>query len=201
VTVNLRQRGKTFKDGKGQVALSANRVPRTVRKGISMKRIATLTVAAAFLVTSAMAASAQDLAAQIVGVWKFVSNSNKETATGKIMKPYGEKPNGYIVYTKGGRVIFSLVAGEGRPKPGASGATDAERATLFRSLATGSGTYKVEGDAIIVTYDSSWHEVWTGTTQKRNIAISGNKLTQTSAPTKNADGQEIIFENVLEKVE
>ena len=98
-------------------------------------------------------------------------------------------------------MIFTLVAGEGRPKPGTSGATDAERATLFRSLAAGSGTYKVEGNAVIVAYDSSWHELWTGTTQKRNIAISGNKMTLTSVPTKNADGQDTIFENVLEKVE
>jgi hypothetical protein len=166
-----------------------------------MKRIAILAAATAFLVTSTTAARAQDLAAQIVGVWKIVSNYSKETATGKILKPYGEKPNGYIVYTKGGRVIFTLVAGEGRPKPGTSGATDAERATLFRSLAAGSGTYKVEGNAVIVAYDSSWHELWTGTTQKRNIAISGNKMTLTSVPTKNADGQDTIFENVLEKVE
>lgn len=166
-----------------------------------MKRTALLAVATAFLVASTTAARAQDLATQIVGVWKFVSNHNKETATGKILKPYGEKPTGYIIYTKGGRVVFSLVAGEGRPKLGASGATDAERAALFSTLAAGSGTYKVEGNAVIVSYDSSWHELWTGTTQKRNIAISGNKLTLTSAPTKNAAGQEIIFVNVLEKVE
>ena len=71
-----------------------------------------------------------------------------------------------------------------------------------RELALESAIAKLDrSDAIIVTYDSSWHELWTGTTQKRNIAISGNKLTLTSAPTKNADGQEIIFENVLEKVE
>ena len=50
---------------------------------------------------SACPAQSQDLASQIVGVWKYVSVNNKEVATGKMTYPLGEKPNGYIVYTKG----------------------------------------------------------------------------------------------------
>jgi hypothetical protein len=72
---------------------------------------------------------------------------------------------------------------------------------LFNTLSAGSGTYKIEGNTGMVTYDSSWHQLWTGTTQKRTYAISGNKLTITSAPTKLADGKEVIFEVVLERVE
>jgi hypothetical protein len=157
-------------------------------------------MSAALGFASACPAQSEDLASQIVGVWKIVSNHNKEVATGKISYPIGEKPNGYIVYTKGGRTIFALV-GDNRPQPAASGATDAERVSLFNTLAAGSGTYKIEGNTATVTYDSSWHQLWTGTTQKRTIAISGNKLTVTSAPTKNAAGQEVIFEVVYERVE
>jgi hypothetical protein len=92
---------------------------------------------------SACPAQAQDLASQIVGVWKYVSVNNKEVATGKMTYPLGEKPNGYIVYTKGGRVIFTVV-GDKRPQPAGSGATDAERVGLFNTLSAGSGTYKIE---------------------------------------------------------
>lgn len=153
-----------------------------------------------FVLPLAQPSTAQDLTSQIVGVWKFVSNTNKELATGKVNQPFGEKPMGYIVYTKGGRIIFSLV-GDSRQKPAGASATDAERINLFNTLATGSGTYKVDGDTLIVTYDSSWHQIWTGTTQKRKISISGNKLTITSDPAKNMAGQEIVFENVMERVE
>ena len=72
---------------------------------------------------------------------------------------------------------------------------------MFNTLSAGSGTYKIEGNTGMVTYDSSWHQLWTGTTQKRTYAISGNKLTITSAPTKLADGNEVTFEVVLERVE
>ena len=161
--------------------------------------LAVMTATLAF--ASACPAQSQDLAPQIVGVWKYVSLNNKEVATGTMTYPLGEKPNGYIVYTKSGRVIFTVV-GDKRPQPaGPGGATDAERVSLFNTLSAGSGTYKIEGNTGMVTYDSSWHQLWTGTTQKRTYAISGNKLTITSAPTKLADGKEVIFEVVLERVE
>jgi hypothetical protein len=159
--------------------------------------LAVMTAALGF--ASACPAQSQDLASQIVGVWKYVSVNNKEVATGKMAYPLGEKPIGYIVYTKGGRVIFTVV-GDKRPQPAGS-ATDAERVSLFNTLSAGSGTYKIEGNTGMVTYDSSWHQLWTGTTQKRTYAISGNKLTITSAPTKLADGNEVTFEVVLERVE
>jgi len=166
---------------------------------VKLLLLAVMTAALGF--ASACPAQSQDhLASQIVGVWKYVSLNNKEVATGKMTYPLGEKLNGYIVYTKGGRVIFTVV-GDKRPQPAGSGATDAERVSLFNTLSAGSGTYKIEGNTGMVTYDSSWHQLWTGTTQKRTYAISANKLTITSAPTKLADGKEVIFEGVLERVE
>jgi Lipocalin-like domain len=164
-----------------------------------MKRFVTLAAATALSTTFPISVSADDLATQIVGVWKIQSNYNKELATGKMNYPLGEKPAGYVVYTKGGRLIFALVAGD-RAKPAAS-ATDAERVALYNTLASGSGSYKVEGDTLTVTYDTSWLQTWTGTTQKRKIAISGNRLTVTSEPTKLSDGKEVVFENVLERAE
>jgi hypothetical protein len=57
---------------------------------------------------SACPAQSQDLAPQIVGVWKYVSLNNKEVATGKMTYPLGEKPNGYIVYTKADELFLPL---------------------------------------------------------------------------------------------
>ena len=133
-------------------------------------------------------------------MWKVISNSNKELATGKVNYPLGQNPAGYVVYTKGGHIIFSLIAGD-RAKPAGASATDAERVALYNTLAAGSGTYKVDGNTLTVTYDTSWLQTWTGTTQKRKIAFSGNKLTVTSEPTKLSEGQEVVFEVVYERTE
>lgn len=165
-----------------------------------MKRTLISTVALTFLLTLAYAAAAQDLASSIVGVWKYDSLSNKNVATGKMTYPFGEKPTGHIVYTKGGHTVFAL-AGDNRKAPAVASTTDAERINLFNTMAGASGTYKVEGNTLIVTYGASWNQTWTGTTQKRQIEIVGNKLTVTSAPTKNLDGQDIIFEVTYERVE
>src|SRR5580704_4555998 len=119
--------------------------------GFPMKRMSTFSAAAAFFMISSFSVSAEDLASQIVGVWKVVSNNNKEVATGKVNYPFGEKPAGYVVYTKGGHLIFSIVAGD-RANPASASATDAERVALFNTLAAGSGTYKVDGNMLTVTY-------------------------------------------------
>jgi hypothetical protein len=167
---------------------------------ISMKRVKTLFAAATLFLASTVAVRAEDPAAQIIGVWKLISNSNKELATGKVNYPLGQNPVGHIVYSKGGHIIFSLAAGD-RAKPAGASATDAERVALYNTLAAGSGSYKVDGNTLTVTYDTSWLQTWTGTTQKRKIAFSGNRLTVTSEPTKLSEGQELVFEVVFERVE
>ena len=118
---------------------------------------------------------------------------------GKEVKPYGDKVSGYLTYTKGGRMLWAHF-GDNRPKP-AMPFTDADRVKLFSTLSAGSGTYKVEGKTVTVTYDTSWHELWTGTTQKRTFEIVGNMLTVTSDPVKNANGVETRFVITLERVE
>jgi hypothetical protein len=156
--------------------------------------------ALALLLTSAQSVAAQDPATQILGMWKYTNVNYREATTGKITYPYGERPAGHIVYTKGGRFVFSLV-GDNRKRPEAAAATDAERLNLFNTLGAGSGIYKVEGKTIHMTYENHSHQLWTGATHKRDILIEGNRLTITSPPSKNLAGQEIVFEVILERVE
>jgi hypothetical protein len=167
-----------------------------------MKRILiSAAAAAAFAVSLAQPVASQDLASQIVGVWKYTSQNIKEVETGKIDHPYGQNPTGLIVYTKGGHVVFAL-AGDNRKVPASPAFTDAERIALFNTMAGASGTYKVEGNTLTVTYTTSWNQTWTGVTQKRQIEIVGNKLTVTSAPVKSTQtGKDIVFTVTYERVE
>ena len=160
-----------------------------------------ITAATLASLTLPFPARSEDLASQIVGLWKYVSLTTKEVASGKETKLFGDNPKGYVVYTKGGRSMFVLV-GDNRAKPAGAAVTDAEAVGLFRTLGSGSGTYKVEGKTLTATFDTSWNERWTGTTQKRYVEIVGKKLTITSDPVKaTATGLEIVITTVLERVE
>jgi hypothetical protein len=96
--------------------------------------LASAAAATAFALWFAQPAASQDLASQIVGVWKWTSSTNKEVET------YGQNPSGQIVYTKGGHVVFSL-AGDNRKTP-ASPFTDADRIALFNTPSAASGSIR-----------------------------------------------------------
>jgi hypothetical protein len=153
-----------------------------------------------FLAALPLQVVAEDLSSQIAGVLKYVSVTKTEVASGRVNKPLGENPKGYAVYTKGGRLLFVLV-GDNRAKPAGPAVTDAEAVGLFKTSSFGSGTYKVEGKTVIMTFDTSGSERLTGTTQKRYVEITGNKLTVTSDPVKGAGGIDVVYTNILERVE
>jgi hypothetical protein len=68
-------------------------------------------------------------------------------------------------------------------------------------LAAGSATFKAGGNTLTTSYETSWHELWTGTSQKRTFKVEGDTLTITSDPGKNAAGVDVTFTIVLTRVE
>lgn len=155
----------------------------------------------AFLTALAPASSAQGLATRIVGAWKWTGHIYKEVATGKTTNVYGERPSGLMVLTAGGNLVWAVFA-DSRKAPAGAPVTDADRAGLFNTMAAATGTYKVDGNTLALTYSGSWNQSWTGTTQKRQIEIVGNQLTWTSAPFKSPQtGQDIVFVVTFERVD
>jgi hypothetical protein len=148
-------------------------------------------------------AGAQDVSSQIVGVWKMTSFVRKESASGKLVKFYGEHPAGIVIYTKGGHFV-SFTAGQDRKAPAKAEPTDAERVELFKSMNGFGGTYKiVEGNKLITHLDTSWIQTWTGTDRPpTTIEIKDKQMTTTSSPFKSTiDGQEIIVTTTYERIE
>ena len=66
---------------------------------------------------------------------------------------WGDRPNGYIVLTPGGRWIVVQTA-EGRQSP----ESEEDRAAAFRSMLAYSGKYHTEGNKIIINVDIAWDE-------------------------------------------
>ena len=167
-----------------------------------MNRILASVVSTALLFVLSHAAFAQDAASQIVGVWKAVDISVKEIDSGKVEKPYGEKPTAYFIYTRGGRFSWTFVS-ESRKKPASAILTDAERIELFKTMSFGTGTYKVEGNKVVYKYDSSHHHAWAGVERTTQLpALTATTMISTSAPFKHpVTGVDLVSVQTFERLE
>jgi lipocalin-like protein len=145
-------------------------------------------------------AAAQDTTS-VVGVWKLTSLVTKEVATGKTVHPLGESPIGYTIYTRGGHFISATTAANRKAPAGAS-PTDAERIELHKTAVFTSGTYRQEGNKVIIRYDQSWHQAWTGTERVGTFEIAGKTLTSAGTPFKSSlTGLDVVAISTLERVE
>jgi len=116
------------------------------------------------------------------GTWKLVSSTRTNTTTGATTDSFGPNPLGYITYGKDGRMMV-LITRSDRPKPDSTDKmTDEQRSRLFSSMLAYSGTYKFDGETIEHHIDGSWNQVWTGTTQIRNVKKDGDRLIYTTQP-------------------
>ena len=128
--------------------------------------------------------SAGPIAAQEVleGTWKLVSSTRTNTMTGATTDSFGPNPLGYIMYGKDGRMMVLLTRSD-RPKPDSiDKIADEQRSRLFSSMLAYSGTYKFDGKTIEHHIDLSWNQVWSGTTQVRDIKKDGDRLIYTTQP-------------------
>jgi Lipocalin-like domain len=162
-----------------------------------------LSISAVLVAASALAlpASAEDIATQIVGVWKLKSFENVEVETSKAVKTYGDNPLSTYIFTKGGH--FAVVIGTNdRKRPATGVLTDEDRVHLHSTMAANVGTYKVDGSKVSFTYTLASNGLWTGTTRVNEVSIAGNVMTQKSPVAKGiSTGKMMQFTAVLEKVE
>ena len=167
-----------------------------------MNKTSLYALVAALTLTSAEPAVAQDLASSIVGTWKITSHVRKEVESGATVNQYGQKPTGHIIYTKGGHFVFLWVS-DTRTAPASGVLTDADRASLQRTMVAGSGKYKVvDGRKIISSYETSWHQLLSGTDESSEAEISGKTLTLSTAPFKSPrDNKMVTVVTTWERIE
>ena len=132
----------------------------------------------------------------LVGTYKIVSHE-VQYVDGTTIQVVGKAPHGYLVLTPTRYVTFYTAANR------KFGPSVADKAALLDTLAGWSGTYRIEGDKIIIAVDASWTEVWTGKDQVRHWTLSGNRLTFKSDPTTHADdpSKTSVVRTVWEKIE
>jgi hypothetical protein len=137
---------------------------------------------------------------ELVGTWKVVSFTRKILDTGEVVNTFGKNPKGFITYGKDGRMLTLGVSDE-RPKAESlDKITDQQRIQLFNTMVAYGGTYKFDGKRVEHHIDISANEVWTGTTQVRDVTRDGDKLVLTTPQFRGQDGKVAVITLVWEKV-
>ena len=139
--------------------------------------LGTAAMAVALLFASSGIASADDLAAQLVGVWKL-NTSERKFVDGETVKLLGDKPQGTAVLTKGGTMVLAIQAGDRKAAAGQP-PTDAELAALCRTAFFATGTYKVEGDKglVVIRYTASSTPFFIAFESRSTFSVTGSSLT------------------------
>ena len=118
--------------------------------------------------------------AQLVGGWRLRSwitlgDDGSETL------PMGDAPTGLLAYTDGGTMV-ALMARADRPpfdSHDLTGGTADEQAHAFSTFVAYAGRYRIEGDTIIHTVETSLFPNWVGTVQRRRWTLSDDDGTLT----------------------
>ena len=135
-----------------------------------------------------LSAIAQTPPPSVVGMWRVVSVETQELASGKIARPFGDRPTGTFVFSPGGRML------------GMQYATD--RKAPATSMSAYSGTYRVEGAKLIITIEDSSIQSWNGTKRVINFETDGKRLIGTSEPFRSLiTGQDVVAVITWERLE
>jgi hypothetical protein len=119
--------------------------------------------------------------AKLCGSWRLVSFEVEFQNSKERQHPFGANPNGYLVVAPDGRMMTLITAKERAP-----GDTDGQQAALFRTMASYTGRYWIEGERFITKIDASWNEAWTGSEQERFYRIVEDRLEIVTAWTPHA---------------
>jgi lipocalin-like protein len=159
-----------------------------------MKHVILPAVMAASVIGLAGIASAEDVASPIVGAWKM-QRFDRCTVGGACEPTYGDKPAGYIIYTKTG-VFMSQGYHTTRVVPKTPDPTDAERIELFKSMYAWGGRYKVDGNKVTVNVEFAWTEGWKGQARTSTFNLDGKTLTIESSQFKSPIDGTLVFTKV-----
>jgi hypothetical protein len=135
------------------------------------------------------------------GTYRLISSTRTIVETGEVLDTFGKHPTGFTNYGKDGR-FMELIVYDNRPKPESiAKMTDQQRADLHRTMISSAGTYTFDGKTVQKHVEASWNEVWTGSTQIRDVRREGDNLVFTTRAAPSAsDGKVSITTLVWEKV-
>jgi hypothetical protein len=104
----------------------------------------------------------------LVGTWKLVSFQVETEGSNELQPWWDEHPVGFVIFTKEGRLLALLTAGDRI----ASATAD----QLIGSMCAYLGRYRVEGNRLRTMVDSGRLPAWVGKEQPRTFERNGDDL-------------------------
>jgi hypothetical protein len=149
-------------------------------------------VLAAGVVALAVPARAKEPA--ITGAWKLVSYAREEIGSGAVARPWGEKPQGYLLLLPSGHMSM-VITSEGRtPVSHDDAQYEAKSAKLMSSVTAYAGTYTLKGDTVVFHVEAAWQPDWVGTDQPRQIKIDQDVMSLRTQPMRSSTtGKDSVY--------
>ncbi len=127
------------------------------------------------------------LAEALIGTWKLVSFTHLTDSGEEIDGPFGEIPEGRIIYTQSGHTMILILAGDRKPftVDDFRQASDAEKVVAFDTMTAYSGRYELIGTRVVHHVDLAWIPDWKGMDIDRYAELTDDgRLVLTGPPMK-----------------
>ena len=112
-------------------------------------------------------------AAELEGSWRLERWDAVDDG-GSVMLPFGERPEGILVYQPDGTMI-TTIAPAGRPRLSSSdplqGGSDTERRRTAETFIAYAGTWAMSGDDVVHDVAISLYPNWVGSRQVRHVRL------------------------------
>ena len=133
-----------------------------------------------------------DLSA-LVGAWRLLSVGITFSDSGERIEPFGTNPDGHMVLSESGRIMFLFGPRDRQPPR-----NDAEAVILFRNLFAYTGMVRLVGAASFITaVDYAWTPAWSGD-QLRYFTLTDDTLViRTPEQTSPAYGAHLIVGDLV----
>src|SRR3954451_8980246 len=146
--------------------------------------------------------AAQQACESIVGTWRLVSAVSRSPGSLRDNAPYGQSPNGMLIYTADGHMSVMISYGDRKPlsSPDRLAAPPAERAQAFATFFGYAGRYAYSCDRVVHHVETASVPNWEKTDFVRLVKYDGVKLTLITPP-QHLGGTVSTFELLWEKAD
>jgi hypothetical protein len=144
--------------------------------------------------------------ARVCGFWRLVDVVAFAIPSGAPIDP-GGAPAGYIYYDPTGFMLVFMTRGV-RPQPVTEVLSKDECERLMKTMTSYAGRWRVDPDAakgpdagvLFHDVDVSWNEAWTGSAQRREFKLEGNRLSLSTSQPDQHSGVPIQRSLIWERV-
>lgn len=137
---------------------------------------------------------------ELIGTWRLVAFESRDEA-GNITYPYGEKPEGFIVYAADGYMAYAMQTADRPPfvEDDILGGTEAEQAAAYASYRSYCGTYAFFGDRVEHYVRVSLFPNRMGEVQRRRVTREGAHRIALHTPPMRSAGKTQTMRLLWEK--